>query len=169
MDGTAWAREMALYNKWQNEALYAVCADQPINEITRDRGMFFASILGTLDHILMVDRMILAYAHAGHPPKTFDATARVSDDFAELRALRSQFDDALLAEIETWTDAWVGEMLEFHSERHGGHRRLPRSLPLSQMFNHATHHRSQVTAELHRMGCDYGCTDIPFNPLSQYR
>jgi hypothetical protein len=25
-----------------------------------------------------------------------------------------------------------------------------------------------VTAELHRMGIDYGSTDLPYNPLSQY-
>jgi hypothetical protein len=25
-----------------------------------------------------------------------------------------------------------------------------------------------VTAELHRMGIDYGNTDLPYNPLSQY-
>jgi uncharacterized damage-inducible protein DinB len=36
------------------------------------------------------------------------------------------------------------------------------------MFNHETHHRSQVTSALTQMGIDYGNTDLPYNPLSQY-
>jgi uncharacterized damage-inducible protein DinB len=36
------------------------------------------------------------------------------------------------------------------------------------MFNHQTHHRSQVTAMLRQMGIDYGNTDLPANPLSQF-
>jgi len=44
----------------------------------------------------------------------------------------------------------------------------PRQFPLMQMFNHGTHHRSQVTSALHTMGIDYGSNDLPYNPLSQY-
>ncbi|YAF94156.1 MAG: DinB family protein [Nodularia sp. CChRGM 3473] len=35
------------------------------------------------------------------------------------------------------------------------------------MFNHQTHHRSQITSELHKMGIDYGCTDLPYNPYNE--
>jgi uncharacterized damage-inducible protein DinB len=31
-----------------------------------------------------------------------------------------------------------------------------------QMFNHATHHRGQLTTLLTQMGRDIGATDIPF-------
>ena len=50
----------------------------------------------------------------------------------------------------------------------GRERTVPRQFYMMQMFNHGTHHRSQVTAALHRMGIAYGNTDLPYNPLSQY-
>ncbi|MGD1883431.1 MAG: DinB family protein [Paracoccaceae bacterium] len=33
-----------------------------------------------------------------------------------------------------------------------------------QLFNHQTHHRSQVTFALHALGVNYGPTDIPWRP-----
>ncbi len=44
----------------------------------------------------------------------------------------------------------------------------PRALYLMQMFNHQTHHRAQVTAALHRVGVDYGSTDLWFRPGSPF-
>jgi len=32
------------------------------------------------------------------------------------------------------------------------------------MFNHQTHHWNQITTELHKIGIDYGVTDMPYNP-----
>ena len=41
---------------------------------------------------------------------------------------------------------------------------IPRWVMVAQIFNHQTHHRSQVTTALHSMGVDYGSTDIPWRP-----
>jgi uncharacterized damage-inducible protein DinB len=72
--------------------------------------------------------------------------------------------DTLRARPETWLD----ETVRYHHPRLGRERVHPRQFPLMQLFNHGTHHRSQVTAALHAMGIDYGNTDLPYNPLSQY-
>ena len=168
MDGREWAREMALYGKWQNEALYRLC-DGLTNEARQeDRGMFFGSIHRTLDHILMVDRYLLHFAETGKRPGAFDPNGSVAEDFAALCADRRAFDDALVDRTEAWSDDWLEERICFESPRLPKPRNVPRTFLLSQMFNHATHHRSQATAELHRLGIDYGVTDLPFNPLSQY-
>ncbi|MEL7526835.1 MAG: DinB family protein [Pseudomonadota bacterium] len=37
-----------------------------------------------------------------------------------------------------------------------------------QLFNHQTHHRSQVTSALHSMGIEFGTTDIPWRPGAGY-
>jgi len=42
--------------------------------------------------------------------------------------------------------------------------RRSRGFMMVQLFNHQTHHRSQVTCELHKLGLEYGCTDMPYNP-----
>src|SRR5438874_10489151 len=54
------ASVMARYNRWMNEKLYAVARSMSDEERKRDRGAFFKSIHGTLNHILLADVMWLA-------------------------------------------------------------------------------------------------------------
>ena len=49
---------MARYNRWQNDNVYRVADSLPDADRRRDRGAFFGSIHATLDHILMVDRVL---------------------------------------------------------------------------------------------------------------
>ena len=169
MNGKAWAREMALYNKWQNETLFGHCAALSDKALRQDRGLFFGSILHTLDHILMVDVRLLDFVVSAAPPSApFEPRKRVYDDFEALSRARAAFDADLLSTIDGWDEAWFDDSISFHIEALGRTRTVPRPFYAMQMFNHATHHRSQVTSELHRLGIDYGNTDMPFNPLSQY-
>lgn len=163
-----WALEMALYNQWQNGKLYGLCDDLGDSERKRDRGMFFGNIHATLDHVLMVDRLLKDFAMTGAPIVNFDPSRKLHDDYAVLKHERGAFDQALIEEIRRRPLGWLDEVISFHSERLGRQRTHTRQFPLMQLFNHGTHHRAQVTAELHRMGIDYGNTDLPYNPLSQY-
>ena len=47
---------MARYNRWMNERLYALLAELSDAERKRDRGAFFGSMHGTLNHLLWGDR-----------------------------------------------------------------------------------------------------------------
>lgn len=60
------------------------------------------------------------------------------------------------------TDAWLDEVLVWTSRLDGKERRQPRWLLVSQLFNHQTHHRGQITTLLSQAGLDIGSTDIPF-------
>ena len=66
MIGTQHAKTMAAYNKWQNTSLYT--AAETLDDAARqlDRGSFFNSIHGTLNHILWGDRMWMS-RFAGTP------------------------------------------------------------------------------------------------------
>jgi uncharacterized damage-inducible protein DinB len=44
------------YNRWMNERRYELCAGLPDAERKRDRGAFFKSVHGTLNHLLYADR-----------------------------------------------------------------------------------------------------------------
>ena len=156
------AVEMARYNKWQNNKLYALVAGLPIDEQTHDRGMFFGNILATLDHMLMVERHLLDYIH-GNEPDVFDPKRRIETEFQPLRAARVAQDEKMIGICEGAAPAWFDEVIVMPSGR-----RLPRSFWWAQLFNHATHHRSQVTSELTHLGIDYGNTDMPYNPLTQF-
>jgi uncharacterized damage-inducible protein DinB len=168
MTTKSWALEMALYSKWQNDKLYGLCDGVGDADRKHDRGMFFGSIHGTLDHILMVDRVIKTFAWTGEPITRFDPDEKLYDDYQTLKRERLAFDEKLVEDIRLRPVTWFDETISFHSPRLNRERSHSRQFPLMQLFNHGTHHRAQVTAELHRMGIDYGNTDLPFNPLSQY-
>ena len=53
----AHARLMADYNQWINTRLYAAAAELPHDMLTKDRGAFFRSVLGTLNHVMVGDRV----------------------------------------------------------------------------------------------------------------
>tara|TARA_R100000900_G_C3351441_1_gene166556 strand:- start:39 stop:206 length:168 start_codon:yes stop_codon:yes gene_type:complete len=44
---------LATYNQWMNTKLYEAAAQLSPQELAADRGAFFGSILGTLNHILV--------------------------------------------------------------------------------------------------------------------
>ena len=168
MSARTSALEMALYNKWQNETLYRLCDALSDEDRKRDRGMFFHSIHETLDHGLMVDRHLLDFITTGQPPTDFDPAQRLHSSYTALKHERETFDDALIELIRERRDDWLDEEITFASDRLQRDRSLPRNFYSMQLFNHATHHRSQVTSELHKLGIDYGSTDLPMNPYSQY-
>ena len=164
----AWALEMALYSRWQNGRLFELCDALSDEHRKRDRGMFFGSIQRTLDHILMVDRVLWDFTLSGQPPRDWDPNRKVTDDYALLTQERIAFDAMLLEQLRMQPRTWLDETISYHHPRLGRERSHPRQFPLMQLFNHGTHHRAQVTAELHKLGIDYGSTDLPYNPLSQY-
>lgn len=168
MNSKEWSREMALYTKWQNETLYGHCDRLSDSGRKKDRGMFFGSVHRTLDHILMVDTLLRDFFVMGTPPTQFEPEKEVYSVYEDLARARATFDQDLLALIESNADDWLDDLFTFDSERKGGPVTLPRKFYCMQMFNHGTHHRSQITSELHKMGIDYGNTDMPFNPYSQY-
>ncbi len=85
MHSKEWAREMALYNKWQNETLYGHCGALSDETRQSDRGMFFRSIHNTLDHILMVDHVLLGFVENGMPENfVFDPNKSVHQDYQTL-------------------------------------------------------------------------------------
>jgi uncharacterized damage-inducible protein DinB len=168
MSTKAWALEMSLYNKWQNEKLYGLCDALSDVDRTQDRGLYFGSIHRSLDHILMVDRVLWDFTVSGQPPRDWNPNRKLYDDYAVLRQERIAFDATVLDALRMQPKTWLDETVSYHHPRLGRDRSHPRQFPLMQMFNHGTHHRSQVTSALHQMGIDYGSTDMPANPLSQY-
>jgi len=44
-------RHLATYNRWMNDKLYRAAASLPDEAIGAERGAFFGSILGTLNHL----------------------------------------------------------------------------------------------------------------------
>jgi uncharacterized damage-inducible protein DinB len=161
---SAHSQLMAQYNEWMNSRLYALCASLPEAELRRERGAFFKSIYGTLNHIAYGDLAFLA-RFTGNPGVVPDPGADLFDTFSRLRAERAALDNRILVWSESLTPAWLMESLTYTSKIDGRTRTVPKWVLVTHMFNHQTHHRGQVTTLLSQMGLDVGSTDIPFMPM----
>ncbi len=153
---------MARYNRWMNERLYALCADIPDAERKKDRGAFFKSIHGTLNHLLFGDIVWMGRFQGTATPKTI--IAELHAGFGELRAAREAMDARILDWTATLTDGWLAAPFTYVSNVDRKSRSMPAWVAVTHLFNHQTHHRGQLTTLLSQLGIDPGVTDLPFMP-----
>jgi len=59
MDILAHIRLLAQYNQWMNDKVYEAAAKLDPAALEADRGAFFGSVLGTLNHIMVGDAIWL--------------------------------------------------------------------------------------------------------------
>ena len=151
-------RMLARYNRLANERLYASCAELDDAARRQDRGAFFRSIHGTLNHIMVGDRIWMARFEGGIVAST-GLDAILHDDFDELRAAR-RVEDARIEAFMTGLDVdALGGTLAYIS--HEGHPfEDPMAVLLPHFFNHQTHHRGQITALLRQTDCTYPVLDM---------
>ena len=151
-------RMLGSYNRHANERLYEACSGLGDEERTKERGAFFGSIHGTLNHILVGDRIWMSRFEGGEAPST-NLDAILYDDFDALRESRVAED----ARIEAYTASLTAELLDgtiAYVNDQGREFRDPLSVLLAHLFNHQTHHRGQVTAMLATTGVDYPVLDM---------
>jgi uncharacterized damage-inducible protein DinB len=155
---------IARYNQWMNQKLYAVCADIPDRDRKSDRGAFFKSIHGTLNHIAVADLIWLG--RFTQQPFVSKLDRELYSDFSELRVQREQLDRTIIDWAQNLTPDWLNADLHYTNSS-GYTRTLPHWLLVTHMFNHQTHHRGQLTTLLNQMGYDAGVTDLPAMPEFQ--
>lgn len=142
---------MAAYNRWANGRVYAAASELTDEEFNRDTGAFFRSAMGTLNHILVADRIWLKrFTGEGEAPSALDTIL-----FPEIDALKAARD----AEDERIV-AWVGGLTEkalagrFTYMTVTDMRTVSQRLApaLAHLFNHQTHHRGQAHTILTALG-----------------
>ena len=158
-----YCRVMARYNRWMNERLYALCEKVPDAERRRDRGAFFGSIHGTLNHLLWGDRMWMG-RFTGEPCTYPAFGSDMFSDFEELSRERQATDRLMLEWTASLDPEWLASTLTYTSRVDGRTRSLPAEVAVIHMFNHGTHHRGQLTTLMKQSGVDPGVTDLPWLP-----
>ena len=134
---------MAGYNAWCNERLYEVGARLPDADYRADRGAFFKSVHGTLNHLLVADRIWMRrFTGEGEAPHRLDAI--LFEDFAELRAARQKEDARIVAYIDGLSEADVAGRIRYRTIVNPSEFEQPLATALAHFFNHQTHHRGQV-------------------------
>lgn len=156
-------QQFARYNVWVNEKIYAVCAGISDAERKRDLGVFFNSIHGTLNHLLLTDRVWLGRL-TGTEFLVRSLRDELYADFDTLARERAITDADLTHLFASYVDADLDGDLTYTSVSTGKSRSYPLHHVLLHLCNHQTHHRGQVTAMIQRLGYDYGDIDMLFMP-----
>ena len=159
MDLLVHARRMARYNGWMNEKLYACCARLTDAQRKEDMGAFFKSIHGTLNHLLLGDRVWMG-RFTGVAFAVPSLAQELYADFDELRRERARTDGEIAAWAESLSADRLDGVLEYTSIVNPAPRRIGMDLAVTHFFNHQTHHRGQVTTLLMQRGIDPGVTDL---------
>ena len=149
---------LARYNTGANRRLYDACAALSDAERKRDAGAFFGSIHGTLNHILVGDRIWLA-RFAGETVPSTGLDAIPYQDFDALWQARQAEDHHLAGFVAGLTGARLTETVRYRNNEGRSHAD-PLGLLVAHLFNHQTHHRGQVTDLLSRAGAPTPVLDL---------
>ena len=131
------------YNAWCNERLYDAASALGDADYRTDRGAFFKSVHGTLNHLLVADRIWMQrFTGTGSVPDRLDAI--LYDDLAGLRAARRDEDARIVHYIDSLTDADLAGVISYRTVTQPMDVEQELAPALDHFFNHQTHHRGQV-------------------------
>lgn len=154
---------LARYSHWMNEKAGDACARLTDAERKEDRGAFFGSVHGALNHLLYGDRAWMNRL-AGRSYERPPVGEEIYADFDALRAAQREIDADILDWTSKLTPDWLKGSTAWVSGVDGSERTQPNWFLTSHLFNHQTHHRGQLTTLLTQLGQDVGVTDLPWMP-----
>jgi len=133
----------AAYNAWANERLYDKAATLSDADYRQSRGAFFKSVHGTLNHILVGDRVWMQrFEGVGEIPPSLDAI--LYDDFKSLREARRAEDARITRYIDGLTEADLTGRIRYRTLISPTQIEQELWPALDHFFNHQTHHRGQA-------------------------
>jgi uncharacterized damage-inducible protein DinB len=161
---------MAEYNQGMNRSVYDAAATLSADELSKNQGAYFDSVIHTLNHVLVGDTIWLQ-RFAGHKahclsldyvrglerPAALDAMLYA--DFSELREQREKMDAMIIAFVSALNDAELALPIQYTNTK-GRVLSQRFGFTLQHFFNHQTHHRGQVSTLLSQHGIDVGVTDL---------
>ncbi|MGE4326572.1 MAG: DinB family protein [Pseudodonghicola sp.] len=165
MVGPEYCREMARYNRWQNGQLDTLLRPLPREELTRDRGAFFKSLLGTLNHLLWADLTWMSRIDGGaRPTGGIAESTGLCPTFGAWSAERFRTDGRILRWAERVSNVDLRGDLVWYSGATGRQMVKPLALCVTHMFNHQTHHRGQIHGMLTASDLAAPVSDLIFMP-----
>jgi len=160
-----YCQTMARYNAWQNRGVMDVMKSLKTGELTKDRGAFFGSIMGTANHLLWGDQLWMSRFDGGFAPRTSLADSKgmhdnlqlFLDDRARTDARISRWAKGLTQVSLIGPLTWYSASLEREVSK-------TKQFCITHFFNHQTHHRGQLHAMFTAAGHKPGDTDLFIMP-----
>ena len=176
-------RYMAFYNKNCTERLISTfCKGSPRNNeaieavYNKSIKLFFNSMHGTMNHILGADQLWYARITGSAMPQDIssiyaldgDALGKAWEDRLGKDDLFSRLQvqcDKWITLLEDKDDKWCLEEVTY-KDTEGNDIIIVRAAGLTQVFNHGTHHRGQISTGFANFGID--CPSFDHQELGDY-
>ncbi|MGV6805052.1 MAG: DinB family protein [Ruegeria sp.] len=168
----AYARHMSRYNRWQNNQLAGFLQGLSPEELSRERGAFFGSILGTANHLLWGDWIWMSRFDKGPGPESnthrkgggIHESVKLCPDLAHWLTLRDTIDARIAVWANTLGDDLITGPFTWYSAAKEADVTLPYAQCVMHFFNHQTHHRGQLHKMLTEAGSEAPVSDLCFMP-----
>ena len=172
-------KKLANYNARMNQQICEAIEGLSNEVLWQDKGAEFTSLLGTMNHIMVIDLILLARLNT-HPlhPNGFDTLKRLTD-YPATKGIRQQLYPSLpdfikaRQSLDVLISDFVHETVEadycvaLSCEQSADHNSAnnpivaqPFYLLMQDLFNHQTHHRGQLTTLLNQMDIRLKETDF---------
>ena len=161
MDARQHFATLARYGLWATRKLFEHVDVLPEADYRRDAGLFFKSVHGTLNHLLVAEHELWRRRFAEGVSPRLKLNDEIETDRARLRERLIDGAAAWQPLIESWPEERFAGDLEY-TATDGKARRLPFAAALTHVFNHGTHHRGQVTAAITAFGRACPELDLPW-------
>lgn len=136
-------RMFAHYNQWANQILFAAAAGLTAHQYYEDKGVFFKSLHGTLNHLLVGD-LIWMQRFTGEGPQLKALDVILFDELDPLARARGELDQRIIDYIDHLSEAALGSTISYRAITKPENVVQFLSPALAHFFNHQTHHRGQA-------------------------
>jgi uncharacterized damage-inducible protein DinB len=159
MSTTRAAIELARYNAWANQVLFDGVAALPPGEANKERPTLFKTMIGTLNHLYVIDLMWQAHLE-GRPHGFTRRDGVLHPALEELRRAQQELDAWYLAWSERQSAASLEEKVAFTLTT-GNTGVMTRWEILLHVVNHSTYHRGWVCDLFFQVPARPPETDLP--------
>jgi uncharacterized damage-inducible protein DinB len=150
--------QIAMYNREANAAMLAILAKAPEDVVKADQKVFYKSILGTFQHIVLAELSWLKRYEGFFHNATLEGSALLKRDAAALKAesgaslaacaaLSSEADALFVAFAEGLSEADLVKRVKYTNAKGEQLERIYWQT-IFHVLNHGTHHRGEISAIL---------------------
>ena len=164
-------RHRARYNKRVNEEISHLLYMLPEESLSVQRGAYYQSILGILNHLLQSDINLLrrfrvfdnSSEYLRHPhllPEGSCWHSYLMETWTTWKQKRLELDLLIIRWIDQLDDGVLAIVRDYHDSKNRL-RKEPLWMLIDHMFNHQTHHRGQLSQILDESGVEHDYSGLP--------
>jgi len=149
---------LAQHSAWANRRLYQACESLSTADYLRERASTFGSLHGTLNHILVVERIWIARIE-GRTPPPLEENQILYPDLIGLRVACLAEDERLRHLIGGLSETTLDQSLNYRNRR-GDRYETPLRFVLAHLFDHQTRCRGEAVALLSQARIQPPCLEL---------